>query len=64
MRSSKRHMTDGIELQNQDKIRTLGEKETDKYLGILEDDTLRWKKKLLKNISGRLESYWRQNYVA
>ena len=27
MRSGKRHMTEGIELPNQDKIRTLGEKE-------------------------------------
>ena len=28
MKSSKRHLTDGTELPNQDKIRTLGEKET------------------------------------
>ena len=28
MKSGKRHMTDGMELPNQDKIRTLGEKET------------------------------------
>ena len=34
MKSGKRHMTDGIELPNQDKIRTLVEKETYKYLGI------------------------------
>ena len=34
-------MLEGIELQNQDKIRTLGAKETNKYLGILEADTLR-----------------------
>ena len=39
MKSSKRHITDGMELPNQDKIRTLGEKETNKYLGILEADT-------------------------
>ena len=35
MKSSKRHLTDGIEVSNQDKIRMLGEKETYKYLGIL-----------------------------
>ena len=39
MKSGKRHMTDGMELLNQDKIRTLGEKEIYKYLGILEAET-------------------------
>ena len=39
MKSGKRHLTDGIELPNQDKIRTLLENETHKYLGILEADT-------------------------
>ena len=39
MKSVKRHLTDGIELPNQDKIRTLAENETYKYLGILEADT-------------------------
>ena len=28
MKSGKRHLTDGMELPNRDKIRTLGEKET------------------------------------
>ena len=37
----KRHLTDGMEQLNQDKIRTLGEKETYKYLGILEADTIK-----------------------
>ena len=41
MKSGKRHLTDGIELPNQDKIRTLAENETYKYLGILEADTIR-----------------------
>ena len=53
-----------MELPNQYKIRTLGEKETYKYLGILEDDTIKqmkMKKKLRKNIYGELESYSRQN---
>ena len=41
MKSGKRHLTDGIELPNQDKIRTLAEIETNKYLGILEADTIK-----------------------
>ena len=34
-------MTDGMELPNHDKIKTLGENETHKYLGILEADTIK-----------------------
>ena len=34
-------MTEGIELWNQIKIRTLREKENYKYLGILETDTIK-----------------------
>ena len=41
MKSGKHHLTDGMELPNQDKIRTLGEKETYKYLGILKVDTFK-----------------------
>ena len=41
MKSSKRYTTDGIELPNQDKIRMLGENAADKYLGILEADTIK-----------------------
>ena len=41
MKSGKRHLTDGIELPNQDKIRTFAENETYKYLGILEADTIK-----------------------
>ena len=41
MKSGKRHMTDGMELPNHDKIRTLGENETYKYLGILEADIIK-----------------------
>ena len=41
MKSGKRHMTDGMELPNHDKIRTLEENETYKHLGILEADTIR-----------------------
>ena len=41
MRSRKRQMTEGIERPNQEKIRTLGEKETYEYLGILEADSIK-----------------------
>ena len=41
MKSYKRHPADGIELPNQDKIRTLAENETYKNLGILEADTIK-----------------------
>ena len=41
MKSGSRHMTDGMELPNHDKIRTLGENKTYKYLGILEADTIK-----------------------
>ena len=34
-------MTEGMELPNQGKVRTLGEKETLKYLGILEAETIK-----------------------
>ena len=41
MKSGKRHLTNGIELPNQDKIRTLAENETYKYLAIVEIDTIK-----------------------
>ena len=41
MKSGKRYLTDGMELPNQDKIRTLRKKETYKYLSILEADTIK-----------------------
>ncbi len=41
MKSSKRHITEGVELPNQVVIITLGEKETYKYLGIFEADTIK-----------------------
>ena len=40
-KSRKRQMTKGIELPNQEKIRTVGEVETYKYMGILEVDTIK-----------------------
>ncbi len=41
MKSGKRHLTDGMELPNQYKIRMLGENETYKYLGILDSDRIK-----------------------
>ena len=41
MKSSKQHMTKRVELPNQVVIRTFGEKDTYKYLGILETDTIK-----------------------
>ena len=41
MKSGKRHLADGMELPNQDKIKTLAENETYKYLGILEADAIK-----------------------
>ena len=41
MKSGKRHLTDGMELPNHNKIRMLTENETYKYLGILEADTIK-----------------------
>ena len=39
MKSGKRHMTGGMELPKQENIRTLREKETYKFLEILEADS-------------------------
>ena len=41
MKSGQRQLTDGMELPNQDKIKTLAENKTYKYLGILEADTIK-----------------------
>ena len=41
LKSCKRHMSDGMELPNHDRIRTLDENETYKYLRILEADTIK-----------------------
>ena len=60
MKNGKRHKMEGIKLQNQDKIRTLGEKETYKYLGILEADIIKRadikEKKYLKRTTKPLET--------
>ena len=41
MKNGKRHLTDGMELTNQNNIRTLAENGTYKYMGILEADTIK-----------------------
>ena len=54
MKNGKRHLTDRMEEPNQDKIWTLGEKETYKYLVILEADAIKqveMKEKIKKKIS-------------
>ena len=61
MKSGKRHMTDGMELPNQDKIRTLAERETWTSWRLTPSNKWKLKKKLRKNISGELENYTRQN---
>ena len=52
MKIGKRHLTDGMELPNQDKIRMLREKETYKCLGILETNAIRkkWVKEKLRRM--------------
>ena len=49
MKSGKRHLTDGMELPNHDKIKKLAENETYKYLGILEADTIKQVERKEKN---------------
>ena len=59
MKSGKRHLTDEMELPNQDKIRTPGEKETYEYLGILEADTIKqveMKEKIQKEYLRRIRT--------
>ena len=59
---------DGMELPNQEKFRTLREKVTQIYLGILEPNTIKQevrKEKIKKiSVSGEPESYTKQNYIA
>ena len=45
----KRHITEGVEITNQVIIRTLGENENYKYLGILQADTIKQVEMIEKN---------------
>ena len=60
MESGKREPTERIQLQNQESIRTLEEKENYMYKGILEADTIkqkdRKKKKYLRRMKKLLET--------
>ena len=71
MKIGKQHMTEEIELPNQEKIWNLGEKETHKYKGILEADTIKQmemkEKENLKSIfqnekATRYQTRWREDY--
>ena len=68
LKSRKRQITEGIQLSNQEKIRTLWEKETYEYFGILEVDTIKQvemkKKKIKKKISEERENYSKPNCIA
>ena len=67
MKSDKRHMTDRVELPNQDNIRTLGEKETYKYLSILEANTVKqveMKEKIQKEYLRRTRKLGEKKHVA
>ena len=67
MKSCKRHTTERVELPNKVVIRTLGEKETQKYLKILEADTMKqaeMREKNFKMVSQDPENFSKQNSVA
>ena len=62
----KRHITEGIQLPNQEKIRMFGEKATYKYLGILEADTIKQeeiKEKMKKRLSQEDEKTTRNQTI-
>ena len=62
----KRHMTDGMELPNHDKIRTEKMKPTNTWVSwrLTPSNKWKWKTRSEKNISGELENYPRQNSPA
>ena len=65
MKGGKRHITEGIDLPNREKIRTLGEKEILGNIGSGYRQTSRDERKnLKKSISGERESFSKQNYIA
>ena len=66
MKSGKQHLTDGMELANQEKIRMPGEKETYKYLGVLEGDTIKQeeiKEKIKKEYLMRTRKLYSRNLI-
>ena len=63
MKMGKRHITDGMKLPNEDRIRMVGENTWAPWR-LTPLNKWRWKKELRKNISGEVESYSRQNCQA
>ena len=64
IKSGKRHMTEAMELQNQEKYKNTREKETHKHLGILEADTVKqveMKEKMKTSVSGEKKTYSKPN---
>ena len=60
MRSGKRQITEGMELPDQERIKTLGEKESYKNFGILEMETIKQvEMKEKKSISEGRENCWK-----
>ena len=55
MKSGKRQIMERIELQNQERIRTFGEKENYKYLRVLEVDREERKKKITKQYRDHID---------
>ena len=67
IKNGKRQMTKEVERPNQEKIKTLGEKETYKYFRIFEVDIVKQvekKGKIKKSTSRERENYSKSNYIA
>ena len=62
MKSGKGHMTEEIELPNPEKIRTVGEKETNKYWGILVADTIKHVEMRKQKKATWDKTIWRETY--
>ena len=64
MKSGKRHLIDGIELPNQDKIKTLAENETYKYLEAGTIKRVKMKDKIQKEYLRRTRKLLETNSLA
>ena len=67
MKSGKWHITDGIELPNQEKLEGSEKRKCEnywEYWKLTPSNKWRWKKKFGKSISGELGSNSRQKYTA
>ena len=63
MKSGKQQIRDGIELPNQEKLRTLGEQETYTQSGIFEADIIKYAEMKEKNILEERENCSKPNYI-